>query len=129
MITETWYYCDRRCGYKTQDRKVMEEHERTCKCEWLPVWQVTVTLDIGREPAFHAEKLKFDVREKKDQDRYLSRNVELDYVFNGNYYFTRKFVGTETETDAALEECKSKMREFLLHLAGEVDGLKFKQGE
>ena len=102
MRTETWYYCDHRCGYKTQDRKVMKEHERTCTCEWLPVWQVTVFLNIGSEPSFHTEKLHFDVREKKDQDRYLSRDVELNYVFNGDYYFARKFVATEAETEAAL---------------------------
>ena len=129
MRTETWYYCDRRCGYKTQDRNAMEEHERMCECEWLPVWQVTVTLDIDREPSFHTEKLNFDVREKKDQDRYLSRDVELEYAFNCAYYFARKFVATEAETDAALAECKAKMREFLLGLAGKVDGLEFKNGE
>jgi hypothetical protein len=129
MKTETWYYCDRRCGYKTQDKASMEEHERTCKCEWLPVWQVTVTLDIEREPTLHTEKYRFSVCDRKEQDRYLSMDAELEYAFNGTYYFTRKFVRTEAETDAALEECKAKMREFLLHLAGQVDGLELKKGE
>jgi hypothetical protein len=27
MRTETWYYCDRHCGYKTQDKDEMEQHD------------------------------------------------------------------------------------------------------
>jgi hypothetical protein len=56
-------------------------------------------------------------------------DVELEYVSNGEYYFVRKFVATEEEVPTALEECKAKMREFLLHLAGQVDGLELKKGE
>ena len=129
MKTETWYYCDRRCGYKTQDRKAMEEHERTCKCESLPVWQVEVGLDIEQEPSFTAKKMHFDVHDSKARDSYLAEEAEVKYACVRSYYWVCKFVRTEAETDAALEECKTKMRGFLLHLAGQVDGLELKKGE
>lgn len=128
MKTETWYYCDRRCGYKTQDRKDMEEHERTCKFESLPVREVKVLLIIDDKPELRVKKQSFAVNCQTDRDRYLSRNIELQYADNGAYYWVCKFVATEAETEAALEQCKAKMREFLLHLAGEVDGLELKQG-
>jgi hypothetical protein len=107
----------------------MEEHERDCKFEPLPVWQVEVGLDLEPEPSFTTKKLRFDVRDSKERARYLDDAPEVKYACVRSYYWVCKFVATEAETVAALEECKAKMREFLLHLAGEVDGLKFKQGE
>jgi hypothetical protein len=44
----------------------MEEHERTCKCEWFPVWQVTVRLDNDSLPMFRTKKQNFSVRGKKE---------------------------------------------------------------
>lgn len=123
MRTETWYYCGRGCGYKTQDKDDMEKHEMTCAYEQLPLWQVTVYLDIDQEPTFRVETPNTSVVGKKELDRYLSRVVEVEYAFRCGYYFARKFVRTEAEVPAALAECKAKMREWLLHLAGEVDGL------
>lgn len=129
MRTETWYYCDRYCGYKTQNKADMEKHERTCKREPLPVWQVEVGLDIEQEPSFTVKKLRFDVCDSKQRAGYLATEAEIQYACVSGYYWACKFVGTEAEMDAALEECKAKMREFLLGLAGKVDGLEFKKGE
>ena len=127
MRTEPWYCCDRHCGYRTQDKDEMERHECCCRFERLPVWQVQVILDIDREPSFKVSKSHFDVCDGKDRDRCLSRDAELEYAVADAYYSIRKFVATEEEVPAALEECKTKLREFLLRLAGEVDGLKVEQ--
>ena len=129
MRTETWYYCDKGCGYRSQDKDEMEKHELDCKFEPLPVWQVEVGLDLEPEPACTTKKLRFDVRDGKERARYLDDAPEVKYACVRSYYWVCKFVGTEAEVPDALAECKAKMREFLLHLAGEVDGLEFKQGE
>jgi hypothetical protein len=105
----------------------MEKHERVCTYESQPMWRVEVTLDIDQEPLFRVKKMLFCTHYDKDRDKYLARDAEVRYAVADTYYFVRKFVATEAEVPAALEECKAKLREFLLHLAGEVDGLKVEQ--
>lgn len=88
MRTETWYYCDHGCGYKTQDKDEMSRHEAICQGEHQAYGAGVLILELKYNPVAgitmfvhdsrHIQARRPDPRKDDIRDFHSVRRTETE---------------------------------------------------